>query len=158
VRRTTLTSDLRATLSVPVSNSLQRSDLGLLGRKSDGSSAVPEHPQSQVRITQSNVLQMKPIGANISARIVGLDPLPVKAGTFMAVLRSTSRGTGAPRSLSEGTGYPLYITATEAVLGLPVVDFQSASHQMRDQMPVSPQANSEDSKSAIGNLPAAPCE
>jgi hypothetical protein len=106
--------------------------------------------------TQSRVLQRKRIGDDISARIVGLGPLPVKAGTFMVLLRSTSRGTAAWSSLSQGTRFAVYITATEAVLGLPVVDFQSASHQMRDQMPVSPQANSEDSKSAIGNLPAVP--
>ena len=48
VRLTTLIDDLGLG-----SNSLKRSDLGLLGRKSDGSSAVPEHPQSQVRTIQS---------------------------------------------------------------------------------------------------------
>jgi hypothetical protein len=79
VRRATLTDDLRPALCVLVSNSLQRSDLGLLGRKSDGSSAVPEHPQSQVRTIQSSLLRMKPAGASVSARIVGLDPLPVKS-------------------------------------------------------------------------------
>ena len=53
------------------SNGLQRSDLGLLGRKSDGSSAVPEHPQSQVRTNLSSVLRMKLVGASVSARILG---------------------------------------------------------------------------------------
>ena len=61
---------------------LQTSDLGLLGRKSDGSSAVPEHPQSQVRITQSSVLRMKPLRANVSARILGIHQPAVKWNYF----------------------------------------------------------------------------
>jgi hypothetical protein len=80
VRWTTIIDDLRPALWVLVSNSLQRSDLGLLGRKSDGSSAVPEHPQSQVRTIQSTLLRIKRAGANVSARMVGLEPLPVKSG------------------------------------------------------------------------------
>ena len=70
---------LRAALFVLFPNGLQRSDLGLLGKKSDGSSAVPEHPQSQVRITQSSVLRMKPLRANVSARIVGIHQPAVKS-------------------------------------------------------------------------------
>ena len=66
------------------SNGLQRSDLGLLGRKSDGSSAVPEHPQSQVRTNSSSMLRMKLVGASVSARILGLDPLPVKSNYFIS--------------------------------------------------------------------------
>jgi hypothetical protein len=53
VRLTLPINDLRPAAAGLVSKSSQRSDLGLLGRKSDGSSAVPEHPQSQVRTIQS---------------------------------------------------------------------------------------------------------
>jgi photosystem II stability/assembly factor-like uncharacterized protein len=62
---------------------LQRSDLGLPDKKSDGSSAVPERPQSQVRNIKQSVLRMKLIGANASARILGLEPLPVKSNYFI---------------------------------------------------------------------------
>ena len=134
VRLTALIDDLRTAPRGLDSNCLKRSDLGLLGRKSDGSSAVPEHPQSQVRTIQSGLLRMKPAGASVSARIVGLESLPVKSGTARDVP-------------------PLRID--ESVLGIANCGLQSMSHQMRDQMPVSPPADSEDSKSAIGNLPAA---
>ena len=77
--RTRSVHRLRSAFCIRFPNGLQRSDLGLLGRKSDGSSAVPEHPQSQVRITQSSVLRMKPLRASVSARIVGIHQPAVKS-------------------------------------------------------------------------------
>src|SRR5262245_59728790 len=60
------------------------------------------------------------------------------------------QATPVVRFLSRGPGYVLAIAPTEAVLGLPIADFQSRNPE-RDHMPVSPTARSEGSKSAIDN-------
>ena len=119
---------------------------------------------------------MKLLGANILARIVGLDRLPVKSNyligedpakwrteipnystvKYQNVYPDCRRRIGIHEPSWGAACIRTGLSSTEAVLGLPVADFQSTSHQMRDPMPVSPPADSKDSKSAIGNLPTAP--
>ena len=58
--------------------------------------------------------------------------------------------------VSRSSGHLVFISTDEVVLGSPVADFESRNHTLRDYMPVSQTARSEDSKSVIGNLGAGP--
>src|SRR5262249_41224958 len=58
------------------------SDSGLREKKT-GSFADSEYPQSRIRDSRSSILQMKLVGSNKEARVVGLDELPGKSNYFI---------------------------------------------------------------------------